>query len=95
MPAAHVFFSHHRQGFVRVAACTPRIHVGDPRANASETLALMRDGEARHADLMVFPELGLSAYAIDDLHLQDALLEAVEAALASLVEASPTRTCRA
>jgi NAD+ synthase (glutamine-hydrolysing) len=82
------FHSFHTHGFVRVAGCTPRIHVGDPGANAEETLALMREGEARHADLMVFPELGLSAYAIDDLHLQDALLDAVEQSLAGLVEAS-------
>jgi NAD+ synthase (glutamine-hydrolysing) len=82
------FFSLHRQGFVRVAACTPRTHVGDPRSNAAETLALMREGEARHVDLMLFPELGLSAYAIDDLLLQDVLLDAVEEALAGLLEAS-------
>ena len=82
------FYSFHTHGFVRVAGCTPRIHVGDPAANAEETLALMREGEARHCDLMVFPELGLSAYAIDDLHLQDALLDAVELSLGGLVEAS-------
>ncbi|HEX4780682.1 MAG TPA: NAD(+) synthase [Usitatibacter sp.] len=82
------FFSLHRQGFVRVAACTPRVHVGDPASNADETLAAMREGDARNVDLMVFPELGISAYAIDDLHLQDALLEAVEAAIGRLVEAS-------
>ena len=82
------FFSHQRQGFVRVAACTPRISVGDPKANAAETIALMREGEGRSADLMLFPELGISAYAIDDLLLQDALLDGVEAALAELVEAS-------
>ena len=82
------FFSHQRQGFVRVAACTPRICVGDPQSNGEETLALMREGEARHVDLMLFPELGISAYAIDDLLLQDALLDGVEAALAKLVEAS-------
>jgi predicted amidohydrolase len=64
------FFSLHRQGFVRVAACTPRIEVGDPKSNAEETLALMREGHARSADLMLFPELGVSAYAIDDLLLQ-------------------------
>ena len=69
------FFSLHRQGFVRVAACTPRVHVGDPSSNADETLAAMRQGDARNADLMVFPELGISAYAIDDLLLQDALLD--------------------
>jgi NAD+ synthase (glutamine-hydrolysing) len=82
------FLSLHRHGFVRVAACTPRTHVGDPKSNAGETLDLMREGEARHVDLMLFPELGLSAYAIDDLLLQDALLDGVEAGLASLLEAS-------
>ena len=82
------FLSLHRQGFVRVAACTPRVHVGDPSSNADEVLAALREGDARNVDLMLFPELGLSAYAIDDLHLQDALLDAVEAAIDRLVEAS-------
>jgi len=84
------FLSLHTHGFVRVAACTPRTAVGDPHANADETLALIRDGDSRSVDLMVFPELGLSAYAIDDLHLQDALLDAAEAALVRIVEASRT-----
>jgi len=82
------FFSLHRQGFVRVAACTPRVHVADPSSNADETLACMREADSRNVDLVVFPELGLSGYAIDDLHLQDALLGTVESALARLVEAS-------
>ena len=84
------FFSLHRHGFVRVAACTPQISVGDPKANASETIALFREGAARHVDLMLFPELGISAYAIDDLFLQDALLDAVEEGIRQLVEASQT-----
>jgi len=83
-----VFYSIHRQGFVRVAACTPRICVGDPQSNAEETLVLMHEGEVRGVDLMLFPELGISAYAIDDLFLQDALLDAVETAIARLAEAS-------
>lgn len=82
------FYSIHAQGFVRVAACTPRIHIGDPKGNCKETLALMREGQARHVDLMLFPELGLSAYAIDDLLLQDALLDAVEGAIHTLASAT-------
>jgi NAD+ synthase (glutamine-hydrolysing) len=82
------FFSHQRQGFLRTAACTPRVHVGDPAANLAETLALAREGDAEGCDLMLFPELGLSAYAIDDLFGQDALLDRVEAALGELTEAS-------
>ena len=37
---------------------------------------------------MIFPELGISAYAIDDLLFQDALLDRVEAALAEIMVAS-------
>ncbi|MBS0334196.1 MAG: NAD(+) synthase [Proteobacteria bacterium] len=82
------FHSIHSHGFVRVAACTPAVAVGDPGFNCAETLALARQGHAGACDLMLFPELGLSAYAIDDLFLQDALLEKVEAEIAALAKAS-------
>jgi NAD+ synthase (glutamine-hydrolysing) len=82
------FFSHQKQGFVRTAACTPRVHVGDPAANLAETLKLAHEGDAEGCDLMVFPELGLSAYAVDDLFGQDALLDRVETAIGELAEAS-------
>lgn len=88
MAEIHPFFSLHRQGFVRAATCTPRAGVADPAFNLAETLALAREGHARGVDLMLFPELGMSAYAIDDLHMQDALLSAVDKALADLVAAS-------
>ncbi|HEX5262215.1 MAG TPA: NAD(+) synthase, partial [Phenylobacterium sp.] len=84
------FYAIHSHGFVRVAACTPAVAVGDPGFNAAETLALAKEGHARGVDLMLFPELGLSAYAIDDLFLQDALLARVEAEIAGLVIASQT-----
>ncbi len=41
--------------------------------------------------LMVFPELCLSAYAIDDLLFQDAMLDAVERQVDRLVAASRER----
>src|SRR5471032_2120100 len=84
------FHAIHSHGFVRVAACTPALAVGDPGFNAVQTLALAREGHARGCDLMLFPELGLSAYAIDDLFLQDALLRRVETEIAGLVTASRT-----
>ncbi|MGH6964276.1 MAG: nitrilase-related carbon-nitrogen hydrolase, partial [Phenylobacterium sp.] len=82
------FHAIHTHGFVRVAACTPAVAVGDPAFNAGETLAMARDGHVRGVDLMLFPELGLSAYAIDDLFLQDALLRRVDAEIAGLMRAS-------
>jgi NAD+ synthase (glutamine-hydrolysing) len=82
------FHAIHSHGFVRVAACTPAVAVGDPGFNAAHTLTLAREGHDRGVDLMVFPELGLSAYAIDDLFLQDALLARVEAEIGRIVTAS-------
>jgi len=82
------FFSAHRQGFIRAGVCTPRIHVGDPRSNAEEVIALMAEGARRAVDLLLFPELCLSAYAIDDLFLQDTLLDGVERAIACVRDAT-------
>ena len=53
--------------FVRLASCVPRIEVADPAFNFAETLRLAASGDAAKATVMVFPELGLSAYSIDDL----------------------------
>ena len=43
MAETHPFHSPRTHGFVRVAAATPVSHVGDPRANAEEHLALIRE----------------------------------------------------
>lgn len=88
--AADHFLSAYRQGFVRVAACRPRSEVADPAFNFAETLSLVRQGHEKAVALMVFPELGLSGYSIDDLFLQQALLDDVEAKLAQLAAQSAT-----
>ena len=72
------FHSARTHGFVRVAAATPVVHIADPRANAAEHLALIRQAGEQGVDLVVFPELSISGYAIDDLHMQAALLDEVE-----------------
>ena len=82
------FFSIHTHGMVRIAAGAPSSSSGDVDANLAAILAIARRAEAAGADLLVLPELCLSSYAIDDLHLQDALLDAVDQAIACLVEAS-------
>ena len=82
------FHSLYAHGFVRLAAATPKASVGDPAANAAAILKLAREADAAKAAIVVFPELSLSAYAIDDLLHQEALLGAVEAQIAALAEAS-------
>ena len=82
------FYSLHRHGFVRVAAATPAVRPADVAFNRDAILAQARAADAASVDLLVYPELCLSAYAIDDLHLQTAMLEAVEHAIAEIAEAS-------
>ena len=82
------FFSPYRHQFVRVAACVPRVAIAEPATNADEALALVAEGDKDGVALMVFPELCLSAYAIDDLLFQDAVLDAVAGAVDRLVAAS-------
>jgi NAD+ synthase (glutamine-hydrolysing) len=82
------FFNLYRHGYVRVALGTPRVRIGDPKANAAATLELVRQAARRKAIVAVFPELGLSAYSCEDLFHQQALLEAAEASLAWLLAKS-------
>ena len=82
------FASAYAQGFVRVAACTVPVVVANPAANLAAILDAARAAHEDGVGIVVFPELALSGYAIDDLFLQDTLLEAVEAAIAELVVAS-------
>ena len=82
------FSNLYAHGYIRVALGTPRVRIGDPRANAAATLDLMRRAARRKAILAVFPELGLSAYTCEDLFHQQALLASTEDALAWLLARS-------
>jgi NAD+ synthase (glutamine-hydrolysing) len=82
------FFSPYRHQFVRVGACVPPVTVAEPEKNADQAFALLQTAHAQAIAILVFPELCLSAYAIDDLLFQDALLDAVDAQIARLLTAS-------
>jgi len=84
----HPFFSIYRHGFVRAAVGVPALRVADPAFNAERTIALARRASAAGAGVLLFPELGISAYTNDDLFQQDALLDAVLAALDAVRAAS-------
>ncbi|HEX8621800.1 MAG TPA: NAD(+) synthase [Allosphingosinicella sp.] len=74
----------HRHGFVRVAAASPTGSVGDIGFNVDQAIALAKEADAKGVDLVVYPELNISSYAVDDLFLQEAFLDAVEAGVARL-----------
>ena len=82
------FHSVYDHGFARVAACTVPVRLVDPGPNAAGALAVAPQGPDGGGALPGLPSLGLTGYSLDDLVLQDALLDAVEAALAEIVTAS-------
>jgi NAD+ synthase (glutamine-hydrolysing) len=82
------FRSLYAHGFVRAAACTEPIAIADPPANAEAVLRQARACDEEGVGIAVFPELTLCGYSIEDLLLQDAVLDGVEAALATVVEGS-------
>ncbi|HTW52643.1 MAG TPA: NAD(+) synthase [Stellaceae bacterium] len=88
MPA---FFSPYSHQFVRLATCVPPVAVADPVSNGDQVAALVAQGDRDGVAVMLFPELCLSAYAIDDLLFQDALLDAVVDQIGRLAELTRER----
>src|SRR5687768_16575056 len=82
------FRSIYQHGFARVAACNGHIAIADPPANAQTVLRLARECSQEGVAVALFPELCLTGYSIEDLLLQDAVLDDVEAAIATVVEGS-------
>lgn len=87
------FTSIHRHGLLRVGAAMPIVAVADPAANARAIIerAGVADGEG--VDLLVFPELSVTGYAIDDLHTQRALLDDCVTAIETIVAQSAHWRC--
>jgi NAD+ synthase (glutamine-hydrolysing) len=82
------FFNLYNHGFIRVAVGVPEVQVADPEFNATKTIALMERAAAEKSVLMLFPELGLSAYSCEDLFHQRALLDGSVEALQRVLTAS-------
>ncbi len=63
----------YQQGFLKVAAATPRIKVGDIKHNQKEILKLLNESKA---SITLFPELTITGYSASDLFYQEAFIEA-------------------
>jgi NAD+ synthase (glutamine-hydrolysing) len=82
------FFNLYNHGFVRAAVGIPEVRVADPAFNGARTLELMERAEGEKVVLILFPELGLTAYSCEDLFHQQALLDGALEALSSVLKAS-------
>ena len=75
-----------RDGFVRVAALTPKVSVADPKQNKVEICGLIRTAAAAGVKVMVFPELCITGYTCGDLFYQELLLAEARTALIEIAE---------
>ncbi len=74
------------QGFVCVAAGTPKTTVADPKANREEIERLIGEMAEKRAKIMVLPELCLTGYECRDLFWQQKLIDSAKEELLALAE---------
>lgn len=72
-------------GFVKVAAAVPHVQVADCFYNIGQIERLMRKASEQNVEIVVFPELAVTAYTCLDLFNQQTLQDNAEKALLRLV----------
>jgi NAD+ synthase (glutamine-hydrolysing) len=71
-------------GFVRVASSAPALRVADVTYNVQQIGAALAQAAKVDVQLVVFPELCITAYSCADLFYQDHLLQAAQAGIAQI-----------
>ena len=75
-----------KDGFIKVAAITPKLRVADVQYNIGEIKKWIKEAEKESAKIIVFPELCITGYSCQDLFLQDELLEGAKSALIDITK---------
>ncbi|MES2948142.1 MAG: NAD(+) synthase [Pseudomonadota bacterium] len=82
------FLNIYSHDFARIAVGVPKCQIANPIFNAEQVVQQITQAHASGACVVVFPELGLSAYTCDDLFHQRPLLDACEMALSRILDVS-------
>ena len=80
-----------KDGFIKVAACSPKIRLADTKYNADRIIDSIREADGQGVKLLVFPELVLTDSTCGELFLQDALLDSVLIQLKRIID--ETKEC--
>ena len=81
-----------KDGFIKVAAATPKIKVADLAYNTEEILKIIDETEKNGASILVFSELTISGYTCGDLFLQQPLLTECKNQLLRIVKATENKS---
>ena len=82
-------------GFIKVMAASPKLKVGDTAYNLESARECFDEAERVGANLLVFPELHLTAYTCGDLFYSDTLLDGALEALEALRDYTSGKRCMA
>lgn len=63
-----------KDGFIRVAACTPETRVSDIEFNTKKIIEACEEAAAKDCSLLVFPELSITGYTCGDLFSHDTFI---------------------
>ena len=77
-----------KDGFVKVAACTPKIKVADVGYNVSQITRQIESCKGQGVKIAVFPELCITGATCGDLFYQEILLEKAMQGLIDIAKAS-------
>lgn len=77
-----------KHGFVRVGACVPELKIANVKFNASEIIGEIQKAYERGVQILVFPELSITAYTCSDLFHQDVLLKSALEGLKEIVDST-------
>ncbi len=74
-----------KNGFVKVAAATPQIRVGDCNYNADNIIEILKKANDEKVNLIAFPELCVTGYTCGDLFFQSTLINGALNALKKII----------
>lgn len=77
-----------KDGFIKVAACTPRIKTADVEYNCERILEQIKECREKNVKIAVFPELCITGYTCQDLFFQDILIDAAMKGLIRIAEST-------
>jgi NAD+ synthase (glutamine-hydrolysing) len=84
-----------KQDFLRVATATPEVSIGDVPTNVEVIKKLYNEAVEAQSSLVVFPELSITGYTIQDLVAQPSLLKAARDGLSEIAETTANQNTAA
>lgn len=82
-----------RQGFIKVAALTPKVKVADTTYNREQICMLIDEAQEKGAKILVFPELCITGYTCGDLFYQELLLREAKKELLAIAKYTERKDC--